>query len=284
VGQGKGFAVGLLWQALAQPVDNYTLLAEIVDTQGQPLRSWQYAPLGGRAPTSSWQAGQFIRDQIDLVVPAGAPPGEEAAYVQLSWLRPNGSPLNLRRWNLPLQSRLSLSGLTITEKEGRKFEAPPLQYHLDLNLDNKARLLGYNIPGSAEAAIPPELHFNQADCAAQSTSACTLKLMFYWQALSEMEQPYQVFLHVVNEGGQIVAQQDRTPGERGKQPTTGWLPGEVVEQPIELPLPAGITPGRYTLRLGMYLPPTGPRLPLLNNEGQSISEWVEVMPIEVKAR
>ena len=47
------------------------------------------------------------------------------------------------------------------------------------------------------------------------------------QAIDEMEQPYQVFLHVVDEQGQIVAQHDRVPGQRGKQPTTAWLRGEI---------------------------------------------------------
>ena len=34
VGQGKGFGVKLLWQAQTKPADNYTLLAELVDSSG----------------------------------------------------------------------------------------------------------------------------------------------------------------------------------------------------------------------------------------------------------
>jgi hypothetical protein len=97
-----------------------------------------------------------------------------------------------------------------------------------------------------------------------------------------MEWPYQRFLHLVNEKGDIVAQQDRTPGQGGMHPTTGWPPGEVITDPVELPLPASIAPGRYTIRLGMYLPPDGPRLLVLDGEGQAISDFVEVMAFEVE--
>jgi len=111
-----------------------------------------------------------------------------------------------------------------------------------------------------------------------------LKLTFYWQTLAEMELPYQVFLHVVNEKGTLVTQQDRTPGPRSKQPTTGWLPGEVIDHPVELPLPPGIAPGRYQIRVGLYFPPTGPRLFIVDSQGQPVSDFVEVTTFEVEAR
>src|SRR6185436_1868856 len=101
-------------------------------------------PLAGRAPTASWQLGQFVRDQVDLVLPASAPVGPEAVQVRLSWLRPDGSPLKVRWWLLPVGQSLALNKLDVTEKEGRVFKPPQLQYSIDANLDGKARLLGYN--------------------------------------------------------------------------------------------------------------------------------------------
>jgi len=76
---------------------------------------------------------------------------------------------------------------------------------------------------------------------------------------------YSVFVHVIDERGQMVSQQDKVPGIRGKQPTTGWLPGEVITDPIELTMPPSLPPGRYILRLGLYLPPNGARLPVKNS-------------------
>ena len=96
-----------------------------------------------------------------------------------------------------------------------------------------------------------------------------------------MDVLYFVFLHVVDEQGQIVAQHDLGPGKRGKQPTTSWLPGEVVLDPVDLSLPPDLSPGLYTLRLGMYLPPAGPRLLVLDEKEQPVADFIEVGTLEV---
>jgi hypothetical protein len=271
VGQGKGFALRLLWQATARPVDNYTLLVEQFDNTGTLLRANQFEPMSGHAPTASWQPNQFIRDQVDLVVPAGAPPGEEALRLRLSWLRPDGSRLNLRRFGIPLDDGLTLPPLRVTEKEERSYTLPEMEFWLDANFEETALLAGYSM------SSPPQ--FSQADCAA---GTCTLQFEFLWQGLREIEQPYQIFVHVVNANGEIIAQADAAPGQRGKQPTTGWLPGEVVTHPVELPLPASIAPGEYQIVTGMYLPPAGPRLQRVDETGQPVGDTAEVITISVQ--
>jgi hypothetical protein len=280
VGQGKGFGVKLLWQAQTKPADNYILLAELVDGAGNVLRSVEQQPVGGRAPTAGWQPGQFVRDQVDLVLPASAPVGPEALRVRLSWQRPDGSRLQVRRWLLPVGESLNLNGLEVTEKEDRVFEAPKMQIPVEANLDNKARLLGYNTSLAAEPKPKSGLSWSRAQCAANA-EACQIHFDFYWQGVSEMDQLYFIFLHVVDDQGRIVAQQDKAPGFEAKEPTTGWLPGEVVTDPIDLTLPAELVPGPYTLRIGMYLPPDGPRLWMLDQAGQQVENFVELGKIKV---
>ncbi len=282
VGQGKGFGVKLLWQAQSRPVDNYTLLAELVDRQGRVLRSVQQPPLGGRAPTSGWQPGQYVRDQVDLVLPAGAPVGEEAVRVQLSWQRPDGSKLAVRRWLLPLGDQLDLAGLEVTEKEGRLFTVPAVQFSVGANFDNKARLIGYNssLPAESESRLKPGLRFSRSACAA-GAEACRIHFDFVWQGLAEMDQLYSVFLHLVDEQGHLITQQDKVPGIRGKQPTTAWLPGEVIADPVDLTLPPELPPGLYTLRIGLYLPSGGQRLVVLDNAGQPLGDFVEMGTLRV---
>jgi hypothetical protein len=280
VGQGKGFGVKLLWQTQAQPVDNYTLLAELVDRAGRVLRSVQQPPVGGRAPTASWQPGQYVRDQVDLVLPASAPVGQQAVQMRLSWLRPDGSKLPVRRWLLPGGDTLNLGWLEVTEKESRVFTVPPVQYPVEANLDNKARLIGYNTSLPPESGLRSGFQFSQSACAADAET-CQVHFDFIWQGLSEMDQLYFVFLHLVDEQGQIVAQHDRGPGIRGKEPTTSWLPGEVITDPVDLTLRPDRPPGTYTLRMGMYLPLDGSRLPILDEEGQTGGDFVEIGVIEV---
>lgn len=283
VGQGKGFALKLLWRAKQQPADNYTLLVEMVDAEGNILRAVAHRPVDGQAPTATWQTGQFVRDQIDLVVPASTPVGTKGLRVRLSWLWPDGSKLNLRRWFLPLGDSLDLDWLAITEKEGRVFAAPPVQYPIHANLGNKVRLIGYNVAATPEPGLSTRIfkqQISQQACTANPDS-CHIHFDFYWQGLREMEEPYLVFLHVVDEQGQIVTQHDRAPGQRAKQPTTGWLPGEVVADPIDIQLPPNTVPGQYSIYVGMYLPPEGPRLPVLDNQGQAGADFVKVGVITV---
>lgn len=280
VGQGKGFGVKLLWQAQTKPAGNYTLRAELVDSSGNVLRRVEHQPVGGRTATASWQPGQFVRDQVDFVLPASAPVGPEMLRVRLSWLHPDGSKLKVRWWRLPVGESLNLNGLEVTEKEGRIFEAPELQHPVNANLDNKVKLLGYNTSLDKESKLQFGLQWSREQCAAQA-EACSVHFDFYWQGLSEMDQLYFVFLHLVDGQGQIVAQQDKGPGLRGKEPTTSWLPGEVIPDPIDLPLPPDLPPGQYTLRLGMYLPPEGPRLSPVDQTGQPTGDFVEIGTIEV---
>jgi hypothetical protein len=184
----------------------------------------------------------------------------------------------------PVGESLALDWLEVTEKE-REFEVPPVQQPIDANLAGKARLLGYNSPQLQKPGLAEEpglLRLNQADCLAEA-DLCRLNFDFYWQGLSEMDQLYFVFLHLVDAQGRIVAQHDRSPGKRGKQPTTTWLPGEVIEDPVDLPLPPDIPPGQYSLHLGLYLPPNGPRLPVLNDNQQQPNS-VEVGTLQIESR
>lgn len=279
VGQGKGFGVQLLWQAMRKPEDNYSLRVELVDRAGRVIRSSDIQPVNGRAPTGSWQAGQLVRDQVDLVLPASAPVGGQAVGVRLSWLRPDGSSLKVRRWGLPVADSLGLNWLEVVEKEDRVFEVPQVQYPVGVDLENKARLIGYNSP-ALQAGVAPELRISRAGCG-DSATPCQLHFDFYWQGLSEMDLLYFVFLHLVDEEGRIVAQHDLGPGVRGKEPTTSWLPGEVVLDPVDLALPAELAPGHYALHIGMYLPPDGPRLQIRNGAGQPGGDFIEIGAVQV---
>jgi hypothetical protein len=201
--------------------------------------------------------------------------------VRLSWLRPNGSKLTVHRWLLPWGDSLKLDWLAVVEKEGRVFETPAVQQPIDANFENKVKLIGYNSPQLSAVGDNDMFLLRPAGCLTEP-GACQLRFDFYWQGLSEMDQLYTVFLHLVDEQGQIVAQHDRGPGIRAKEPTTSWLPGEVVLDPVDLSLPPDLAPGQYTLRMGMYLAPDGPRLQRLNAQGQVVGDFVEVGTVAVE--
>jgi hypothetical protein len=105
------------------------------------------------------------------------------------------------------------------------------------------------------------------------SSAESLNLTLYWQAMERMDVSYKVFVHLVDlNTGAVVAQDDAMP-RRWTYPTSWWELGEVVEDPIPLPL-VEVPPGRYRLQLGLYHPKTGERLPAFSAEGERYPDHV----------
>jgi hypothetical protein len=263
-GQGKGFAARFLWQAIRPPAEDYTLRVELVDAEGKVWRDWHHVPTGGRAPTSTWSAGQPVRDQVALVLPADAPPGEDTLRVRLSWERADGARLPARRWLLPTGNSVTLPGVRVVEKEGRLFQPPPMGHTTHANFDDKIQLLGYDLP------------------AARLSPGDSLPLTLVWQSLtSDIRESYTVFVHLVGPDGTIHGQWDQVPGERGKQPTTSWVTNEVIVDPIPVPLAPDAPPGTYRLLVGLYLAPDGPRLPIRDPSGAIIGDALELTKIEV---
>jgi hypothetical protein len=236
----------------------------LVDANGQVWRDWRHVPADGRAPTSTWAAGQPVRDQVALVLPADVPPGEDTLRVRLSWERADGTRLPVRRGLLPAGDSITLPGVRVLEKEGRLFEAPPMQHTASANFSDKIQLIGYNLE------------------AARLSPGDTLPLTLIWSSLtSDMRESYTVFVHLVGPDGVIHGQWDKEPGLRSKQPTTSWVVGEVVVDPIPVPLAPDAPPGVYRVLVGFYLAPDGPRLPLRDESGEVTGDAFELTQIEV---
>jgi len=88
-----------------------------------------------------------------------------------------------------------------------------------------------------------------------------LKVTLVWRALGEVGTSYKVFLHLVGPKGTIVGQHDSVPA-LGTLPTDVWVPGEFIVDEHSLALPKDM--GGYVLRVGLYNPATGARVPVLS--------------------
>lgn len=82
-----------------------------------------------------------------------------------------------------------------------------------------------------------------------------------WQTASPQTKPLQVFLHLIDAQGTLVAQHDGQPGA-GYRPVTGWAVGEQVRDQHGIWLPDNLAAGQYELYVGLYDPQTGQRLQL----------------------
>ncbi|MBN1580137.1 MAG: PASTA domain-containing protein, partial [Anaerolineae bacterium] len=79
----------------------------------------------------------------------------------------------------------------------------------------------------------------------------TLQLDMTWQVLGQISVPYKLFIHVLNQTGEIVTQRDEPP-LGGTRPMNTWQSGETLHDLHTFQLPVDILPGRYDILVGLY--------------------------------
>lgn len=223
---GDPLLLTLFWEReVASGAAAGQLSLQLRDEEGSVAHEWVTAPVREAYPPEAWEAGERVRGQHLLRLPARLQSG---AY------------------------RLWLEGVTLgsvrVQAPERTFSAPPYETAANVSFGGRAELVGYSLApgvrlGRAGAALPASL---------------TVRLV--WQGLAEMPTSYRIFVHLVDEAGQIVAQSDGEPAG-WTRPTTGWAPGEYVVDEHTLTPPQEARGGPFSLRVGLYEPETGERLP-----------------------
>jgi len=256
---GDGVPLTFLWQGLGD-LGECSLSLWFQDESGE---RWGESVLllGGEYASPIWERGQLVRDWQTLLVPADLPDGGYRLRMQV--LR-GEKPLSRLYWLLPLGSTLDLGTIEVKGRE-RSFTLPPIEHPLDFRLGEVVRLLGYDLE-------PREVE-----------SGGSLHLTLYWQALSTMETSYTVFVHLLDEEGDLRGQRDSMPGQ-GTLPTTGWMSGEVITDGYDISIASDAPPGRYRLLVGMYEPTSGKRLPVYDGAGNGVGDSVILEGVEVVSR
>jgi 4-amino-4-deoxy-L-arabinose transferase-like glycosyltransferase len=239
----------LFWQARRAPSEDYQLALWLEDAGGQRLPAGEFAPTGDAYPTSRWQAGEILRGQYTMQVPIAAQPGP--AHL-LAVPVGEGEPARLG----------ALSVLPTT----RVFVPPPeMQYRSDVTFGGLATLLGADL--GADTLAPGE----------------TLRVTLYWRAEAAMDKSYTVFAHLLDAQEKVRGGADHVPAG-GSRPTTGWVPGEIINDTVSITLDADAPPGDYWLEVGLYDAddPAFPRLPARDAAGREMGD--RVLVAKVRAR
>ena len=101
-----------------------------------------------------------------------------------------------------------------------------------------------------------------------------LEVTLYWRTQQPIQENYTVFVHLVDETGQLVAQHDAEPG-LGGYPTSSWPPGELIVDRHPLQIGADAPREAYKLLVGLYRLEDGQRVPLAGG-GDSLQLSTEV--------
>jgi hypothetical protein len=232
---GDAVEVELFWQALRAPGEDFLPRLELLDSQGQAVAELTEKPVGGDYPTAWWQAGELVRDPHALLIPAPVPAGQYRLAMSLvraadeMVVEPAGrsGPLDL--------------GQIEVEGRAHRYEPTTPSQAQSAEFGSSVQLVGYDL---ADEAHRP---------------GSVLEVTMHWHALETPDRNYHTFAHLLDAGGNIVAQDDGPPAE-GKRPALGWLPGEYVTDTRRIALPADLPDGVYRLGVGLYEPATGLRL------------------------
>jgi 4-amino-4-deoxy-L-arabinose transferase-like glycosyltransferase len=154
-------------------------------------------------------------------------------------------------WLLPaviLPAYAPLPGLPLTAQEPATI--PPGD---DLTFGGLVALRG--------VALPEMLGDSEAPISVRAGDRLVLDL--HWQALARPDRNYSVFLHLVDEHGQVVGQADSYPGA-GSRPMGDWMPGDTVVDTHVITVPdTAATPAcDCQLTMGVYDSSSGRRLTL----------------------
>jgi hypothetical protein len=101
-----------------------------------------------------------------------------------------------------------------------------------------------------------------------------------WRCQSAMPEDYTVFIHVLDEKGNLIAQTDRSPLE-GALPTSGWTMDEVILDLKSWRMPSEAPSGTYQVWAGWYEPETMKRLPVEEADATVRDDAVHLGNIEV---
>lgn len=124
------------------------------------------------------------------------------------------------------------------------------------------RFVVYAVPGDAPAPTPSGATFAGLDgetitlhefavWPGEARPGDVIQARLVWSADATPARAYKVFLHLLDEAGNVVAQHDGEPAG-GSRPMTTWAAGERVIDNHGVLLPSGLPSGDYTLRLGLY--------------------------------
>lgn len=222
---GDIIPLGLTWAALKPPPTNYKVFVHLVDAQGNLVAQHDDEPRNGFQPTSGWQAGDEIQDNVGILLPVGLPPGEYSIVVGV-YRGDTGERLKLKDGT----DALTLGSLTVDKRM-----ALPDALFLDGKLDaafDAVRALGYNL----ERAAVSRAEYKRGEF---------IPLTLYWQARAKPASDLNVYVQLVDQGNNVIA----SARAFENYSSTRWDENEIVRDVRRLMIPSEALTGDYKIVL-----------------------------------
>jgi len=247
---GEVVNVTLYWRAGTPTDSDYSVFVHFLSDEGTIIAQRDTYPGLGRYPTTAWQPGVAFADTYRVHVP-GTAYAPDSGYIQVGMYLPGGPRLATPDG----RDAIRLAPVRMVEKVS---DVPNPMHH---SFADQVALVGYSV--DRRVVRPGE----------------TLRLTLYWRVLTELDADYSVFAHVLGGENQVWGRSDGWPAD-GERPTSGWSPGETIEDTRELKLDPETPPYLYDLEVGLYVPGEGP-LPVVADDGHWLAQRVLLSQIRV---
>lgn len=194
-----------------------------------------------RFDTGLWRSGESMQEIYQIPLPPDLPPG--SYQLLLSPLTQDGDLAG---------DALSLAELHINNID-RLYELPS---ELPVDLDVRWE------PLTLEGMSPAEI---------STVAGEPVEVTLFWKKQHPHGDVYSVFIHIVDEAGNIIAQSDHWPGGL---PTNILDVGQVVIDRAAIEMPMAVAPGSYQMRVGLYSAESGLRLPVISSATGHSTDYV----------
>jgi hypothetical protein len=246
VGADDALTISLHWQPLRQMGADYTTFVHVLNADGVVIGQSDHKPGGDFYPTSLWRPGELLKDTHQIAI--GPEPGRPPYTLEVGLYRPGDT----------------LEHLGQPQRVGQLGHARPADA-LPADDAREDRI----VFGDVLTLLSHEMTLD-GDLA---------RVRLYWQAVGAPARDYTVFVHLVDEADQIVAQIDRPPLD-GEMPTSTWPAGYVAADEMTLALPEELTAGDYRLLVGLYDATTSQRLTAMTEDGVPLGDAVPLDTLE----
>jgi hypothetical protein len=258
---GDNLRLTLYWEPQDRLEEDYSAFVHLDDLRPNYI-SWSLSEKANPAdlPTSTWSPGFYVSDSHELPVSSEIPPG---LYVLRAGLYRSQS--GQRLVVLDQDGDVASDFVELTKVRVRRVEPVDLsgvELVGPFRFGDRIGLFGYKL---SDTSVTPGNY---------------VRLVLYWEALTEMTESYTIFVHLVDEGGRTWAQADGLPVS-GTYPTWAWLDRETVEDEHLIPLEVDVPPGIYEVAIGIYELETLRRLEVTTSAGAPLGDHI-LLPVSVE--
>lgn len=257
---GASLPITLYWRANRDIFEDLTVFAQLLDADGNAIAHADGLTDDGFNPTMLWFPGTTIVDARKFILPRDAAPGVYRLVAGLYRFE------NLERLPVTMDEGVSPDDAVVLGEVKIPVSGSSKPEHARGALfGDSIRLLGYDLQSSGSTRF---LDGNSREWRVTKQAGQSIALRLYWQALAHVGADYTVFVHIEDESGKIIAQQDRMP-VNGKYPTRIWDANEQIADAYSIALD-DLPAGTWRIVVGMYSPNTGERLPVTDTNNQEL--------------